>query len=129
MQVHIDYHSDKPICQQAVEQIKFLIVNGQLQPGEQLPSIRQCARELEINPTTVSRIYRQLASEDVITLRQGAGAFVSDRPPKIAPEEVKRIVREHARKLLVEGLRHGLSIDEIREMLNEEYKRIDRGEQ
>jgi GntR family transcriptional regulator len=122
--LHIDYHSSEPICQQAVAQIKLLVVNGGLRRGDRLPSIRQLARGLRINPTTVSRIYTQLAHEGVITLRQGQGAYVSQGTVRLAPEELKRIVGKHARTLLVEGLRQGLSIHQIREILETEYQGI-----
>jgi GntR family transcriptional regulator len=122
--LHIDYHSSEPICQQAVAQIKLLVVNGGLRRGDRLPSIRQLARDLRINPTTVSRIYTQLAHEGVITLRQGQGAYVSRGAVRLAPEELKRIVGKHARTLLVEGLRQGVAIDQIREILEDEYQGI-----
>ena len=124
MLFHIDYNSNEPICQQAVEQIKLLVVSGSLKPGDRLPSIRQLAREAHINPTTVSRIYGQLAHEGVVALRQGQGVFVTDGTARLAPEEVRRILGRHARALLVEGLRQGMSIEEIRRTLDDEYDAI-----
>ena len=84
--IHINYSSDAPICQQAVDQVKLLCVSGRLRPGEKLPSVRQLAADLHVNPTTVTRIYDQLAHEGVITLRQGQGTFVADGPPPLAPQ-------------------------------------------
>ena len=127
MLIHVDYNSGEPICHQVVGQVKLLVVNGKLKRGDKLPSIRQLARDLRINPTTVTRIYNQLAAEGVVTLRQGQGAFVSDGALRLAPEELRRILGKHARTLLVEGLRHGVSVDEIRAVLAEEYDRIEKG--
>ena len=127
MLLHIDYNSSEPICRQVAAQIKLLVVNGGLKPGDRLPSIRQLAKDLRINPTTVSRIYSQLAHEGVVTLRQGQGVFVAEGAVRLAPEEVRRIVGDHARNLLVEGLRQGLSIKEIRQTLEAEYARIKGG--
>ena len=124
MLFHIDYNSNEPICQQAVEQIKLLVVSGSLKPGDKLPSIRQLAREAHINPTTVSRIYNQLAHEGVVALRQGQGVFVAEGGPRLATDEVRRILGRHARALIVEGLRQGLTIDEIRRTLDDEYDAI-----
>jgi len=127
MLLHIDYNNNEPICHQAVAQIKVLVVSGSLKPGDKLPSIRQLARDARINPTTVSRIYTQLAQEGVLVLRQGQGVFVAEGPPQLAPEQVRRVVGKHARDLLVEGLRHGLSIKDIRRALDREYARIKGG--
>ena len=122
--IHINYSSDAPICQQAVDQVKLLCVSGRLRPGEKLPSVRQLAADLHVNPTTVTRIYDQLAHEGVITLRQGQGTFVADGPPPLAPGEVHRIVGERARALLVEGLRHGLSLKQIRAAFEREHQQM-----
>src|SRR5688572_31999663 len=68
-----------PIYLQLVEQVKHAIETGALRPGDQLPSIRPLAEELVINANTVAKAYRELESEGVIELRQGAGAFVAAR--------------------------------------------------
>ena len=70
-----------PIYLQLMEQVKHAIETGALRPGEQLPSIRPLAEELVVNPNTVAKAYRELEHEGVIELRQGAGAFVSDKAP------------------------------------------------
>ena len=73
--------SGVPIYLQLMEQVKHAIETGALRPGEQLPSIRPLAEELVVNPNTVAKAYRELEHEGVIELRQGAGAFVSDKAP------------------------------------------------
>jgi len=122
--LHINYNSSEPIYRQVVDQIKLMVVNGTLCPGDRMPSIRELARSLRINPTTAARIYNELAHEGILTLRQGQGAFVSEKLKRLAPEEVRRIVADHARRMLVEGLRLGLSREEIYEIVEEEFQRI-----
>ena len=129
MLLHIDYNSSEPISRQVADQIKLLVVNGRLRSGDRLPSIRELAGTLRINPTTVSRIYNQLGQEGVVTLRQGQGVFVARGLQRLAPEEVKRVVNGHARTLLVEGLRQGLSYREIRGIIKDEYCRIKGGDE
>jgi GntR family transcriptional regulator len=124
MFVHIDYNSSHPIIDQVVAQIKLKVVSGELEAGAQLPSIREMARRLKINPTTVARTYTQLAAEGVLTLRQGQGVFVSEKRSILAPSEVRRIVGEHARQMLVEGLRLGLGKSEIDQIVKEELANI-----
>ena len=124
MLLHIDYNSGEPISHQLIAQIKWMVVGGKLKAGDKLPSIRELARRLKINPTTVTRIYGELSGEDFITLRQGQGAFVSGKPPLLPPEEIERLVSEKARAMLVEGLRLGLGKGQIEQIVNEEFKKI-----
>jgi len=124
MFVHIDYNSGEPISRQIIAQIKWMIVSGRLQPGEKLPSIRELARTLKINPTTVTRIYNELAHNGIITLRQGQGAFVAGQGVSLPDEEVARIVAKKARALLVEGIRLGLRKKDIEAIVNDEFRKI-----
>jgi GntR family transcriptional regulator len=124
MYVHIDYNSGEPISRQVVAQIKWMIVSGSLSAGEKLPSIRELARQLKINPTTVTRIYGELSQNGIITLRQGQGAFVSRQKPAVARREVRRIVAGKAREMLVEGMRLGLDKTAIDAIVNEEFRKI-----
>jgi GntR family transcriptional regulator len=124
MLIHIDYNSSEPIIHQVVGQVKWLVVSGGLQPGQKLPSIRDFARHLKINPTTVTRIYRELEHVGIIVLHQGRGAFVAVNAPQPAKKQARRAVKQKARELLVEGLRMGLDKDEIDQVLNEEYDKI-----
>lgn len=122
--IHIDYNCGIPICSQVTAQIKRMVVNGSLKVGEKLPSIRDLAKSLSINPTTVSRIYTALEREGVITLRQGQGAYISSQKPHLSPTEIQRQIGQHVRTLLVEGLRLGMDLPTIQELLNLEYQAI-----
>ena len=126
---HIDYNSSQPIYQQVIEQIKLSVVNGGIKPGDRMPSIRELAKTLKINPTTTARIYNELAHEGVLILRQGQGAFVAPKVVSLASDEIHRIVSEYARKMLVEGLRLGLTREEIDIIVDVEYRNIQKGEQ
>ena len=129
MLFHIDYNSSQPIYQQVIEQIKLTVVNGGIKPGDRMPSIRELAKTLKINPTTTARIYNELAHEGVLILRQGQGAFVAPKVVSLASDEIHRIVSEYARKMLVEGLRLGLTREEIDIIVDVEYRNIQKGEQ
>jgi len=124
--IQVDYNSSEPITRQVVAQVKWLVVSGKLRPGDQLPSIRELARDLKINPTTVTRIYTELAHAGIITLRQGQGAFVAvdEARASLPKAEVRRRVRRLARAMLVEALRQGLSQDDINRIVADEFERI-----
>ena len=71
--------SGVPIYLQLMDQVKHAIETGALRPGEQLPGLRKVAEQLVMNPNTVAKAYRELEHEGVIDLRQGTGAFVTER--------------------------------------------------
>jgi len=124
MLIQVDYNSGEPISHQVVSQIKWLVASGKLEPGGKLPSIRELAKELKINPTTVTRIYSELSADGVITLRQGQGAFVSTQSVPLPKAEIRRRVGRLARSMLVEGLLLGLTREEIDKVIDDEFGRI-----
>jgi GntR family transcriptional regulator len=70
--------SGVPLYLQLIEQVKHAIETGAIRAGEQLPSVRQMAEDLLINPNTVARAYRDLEHEGIIELKHGSGAFIRD---------------------------------------------------
>src|SRR5436189_5957522 len=106
-----------PIYLQLMEQVKHAIETGALRAGEQLPSIRPLAEELVINANTVAKAYRELESEGVVELRQGAGAFVAARVRARHGDADKFRGAQPVVAETVERLRaRGLSDEEIRRL-------------
>ncbi|MBL8809839.1 MAG: GntR family transcriptional regulator [Planctomycetaceae bacterium] len=124
MLINVDFNSGEPVTRQVVAQIKWMVATGHLAVGEKLPSVRELASQLKVNPTTVSRIYSELSAEDVIVLRQGQGAFVSSRPSMINRTEAKKQVRELIRRMLSEAVRLGLSHDDIQQLIGSEFENL-----
>lgn len=79
IKLQIQFQRNRPVGEQIVEQLAHLIDIGKLQPGEQLPTVRDLARELQINFNTVARAYRQLDDAGKITTQQGRGTFVCEQ--------------------------------------------------
>ncbi len=79
--IHLDYRDARPIYTQIVDGFKEQILGGILQTGERLPSVRELALQLTINPNTIQRAYRELESQGFIVTVTGKGCFVSDRTP------------------------------------------------
>ena len=119
--------SGVPIYLQLMEQVRHAVETGALRPGEQLPSIRPLAEELVINPNTVAKAYRELEHEGVIELRQGAGAFVSDKAPR--KQDAEKL--QAAKVLVAQGIERlrarGISDDEIRRLVEAELAGMNRG--
>ena len=103
MQLRISDRDGVPIYVQLVRQIKYLVSSGQLAADEQLSPVRKLAEQLLVNPNTVARAYRELESEGVVTIRQGAGVFVAAGGSPLARREQQRILSERIDMLLTEA--------------------------
>jgi GntR family transcriptional regulator len=109
-----------------MEQVKHAIETGALRPGEQLPSIRPLAEELVVNPNTVAKAYRELEHEGVIELRQGAGAFVSDKAPTKKDADKLRAAQAAVAAAIDKLRARGVTDDEIRRLFEAELSGISR---
>ena len=117
MEFSIDTKSGVPFYRQIIEQIKFAIARGDLDPGNQLPTVRQLAVTLSINPNTVVRAYRELEIEGVLDTQQGSGTFVGQEKPKIDRLEKQRMIDQILTELLARASSYGLSLDDVLEGL------------
>jgi GntR family transcriptional regulator len=124
--------SGVPIYLQLMEQVKHAIETGAVRPGEQLPGIRPLAEELVMNPNTVAKAYRELEHEGVIELRQGAGAFVSDKAPAKKDADKLRAAQTTVAAAIEKLRARGVTDEEIRRLVEAElsgiYKSGGRGE-
>jgi GntR family transcriptional regulator len=124
--------SGVPIYLQLMEQVKHAIETGALRPGEQLPGIRPLAEELVMNPNTVAKAYRELEHEGVIELRQGAGAFVSEKAPAKKDADKLRAAQTTVAAAIEKLRARGVTDEEIRRLVEAElsgiYKSGGRGE-
>ena len=111
---HLDGQSGVPVYLQIKEQVLHAIARGQLRPGDQLPTVREVAVDLEINPNTVNRAYADLEREGVLMSRRGRGTFVSDRKPLAADLTAQRArIRDISRRALGEARAFGFDIHEL----------------
>ena len=122
--IHIDPSSGLPIYLQIAQQIKTAVAMGRLQPEDPLPSVRQLAVELAVNPNTVARAYLDLEIEGVIYKRQGAGTFVSGQGVEMSKGERRRVLNELLEKAVVEGVNLGLPERELREAFERTLEKI-----
>lgn len=105
--ITIDYKDRRPIYEQIVSSIEDLAVRGVLEPDSQLPSVRQLAVELSINPNTIQRAYSQLEKTGVIYSVKGKGNFVAADPKRLREEKMEQILQE-MEKLLRQALALGV---------------------
>jgi GntR family transcriptional regulator len=109
----IDSKSGVPFYRQIIEQVKYSIARGHLEPGDQLPTVRQLAVDLSVNPNTVVRAYRELEIESVLVTQQGSGTFVSKTRPEIDQLERQRMLDQILTDLLARASSYGFTVDEV----------------
>ena len=90
----IDYKSRKPIYEQIIDNMKHLVVSGVLQRDDQLPSVRQLAQELAINPNTIQKAYAELERQGVIYSLKGRGSFVGSSLQELRTVQQKELLEQ-----------------------------------
>jgi GntR family transcriptional regulator len=95
------------------------ISTGSLKPGDQLPTVRQLAVDLAINPNTVVRAYRELEIREVLTTQQGTGTFVTDKKPRANEIERQRRISQLAGELLARAGAEGITLQELLDYFTE----------
>ena len=116
-----------PSYRQLKDQVMYYVAGGTLRAGDALPSIRELASRLAVNPSTIVKAYSELSHDGVIELRQGKGAFISNGSRKISPAEMKRTLRSQARKLAVEAKQMGMTRQLAIDLLEEEMEALEKG--
>lgn len=116
----LDYQNRRPLYEQVEEKFRNLILIGALEPGSRMPSVRQLAIELSINPNTIQRAYMQLEQEGLIYPVKGKGNFIADS------EEVRKISKasytEELKTLIRKGKAMGMEAEELIYIIRECYK-------
>ena len=120
--ITIDYRDRKLIYEQLVDNVKELILRGDLKRDDFLPSVRSLAKELGINPNTIQKAYQELERQGVVTSAQGRGVFVSEDTPGYSHQEMNAWCAQLAR-LITEMRFRGVPEEEITRILDDLKKR------
>lgn len=116
--LRVDPASSTPIWSQIEEGIRRLVASGALSLGGPVPSVRDLARELRVNPATVAKAYQRLAEAGILTVRRGEGTFVAETPPAMGRTERGRVLRDGAARYaslaVTIGATHGEASEELR---------------
>jgi GntR family transcriptional regulator len=119
MHLRIESSSGIPITRQIAEQIRTQCASGLLRPGEQLPSVRELARQLTVNQNTILRVYERLTADGLLERRHGAGTFVADRLPGGQLKVQRSLLRDEIRRLARRASAIGVEPADLHEMLDE----------
>jgi GntR family transcriptional regulator len=109
----LDLKSGVPFHRQIVDQIRYGIASDRLMPGEQLPTVRELAVHLQVNPNTVRKAYSELEILGILNTQQGTGTFVSHQQVEIGEDEKKRMLRQICDELVARGSQYGFTVREI----------------
>lgn len=119
VQFKLDQRSGVPAYRQIIDQVLGGIAAGTLRAGDQLPTVRQLAVDLAINPNTVVRAYRELEIREVLATQQGTGTFLTDKKPPVDGVERGRRLGQLCGELLARAGSEGITLAEIIDYLNE----------
>jgi GntR family transcriptional regulator len=125
MFLRIDPSDELAIYEQVVRQMKFAVAGAVLKPGDLVPSVRELARELTINPNTVSRAYRQLQADAVLEPVRGTGLAVAAEAPQRCRAERVEMIRARLRQVFAEAKRGRLDAGQLRALVDGEMAALD----
>lgn len=115
--LHLDLHTGVPVYRQIVDQVRGAVATGALGPGVQLPTVRQLAVDLEVNPNTIVRAYRELEYDGLIETHQGTGTFISDQKIPRAGDERQRQLGQIVSDAVARAGAAGFTVQELMERL------------
>lgn len=118
MLVNLDTRDGRPLYLQIMDEVRRAISVGTLRAEDPLPSVRELAGELVVNPRTVSQAYRELEREGVVYVRRGQGTFVSPTAQRDGGER-RTLARAVAKRALLEARRNCLNVEELLTMIQE----------
>jgi len=109
----LDVHSGVPVYRQLIDQVQAAIASGALAAGDQLPTVRQVAVDLAINPNTVSRAYREMEIRGFLDTQQGTGTFVADRKVEYSKDDRERILGQLAGEFVSRAGAAGFTLKQL----------------
>jgi GntR family transcriptional regulator len=122
----IDFNNELAIYDQIIRQVKFAVAGELLKAGEMVPSVRDLARELTLNPNTVARAYRQLQTEGILVPLRGMGLVVAEGIARHCQTERRELIRSRLEQVLAEAKHSGLKPEEIFAIVQDEWKVLER---
>jgi len=127
LSLRIDPGDAAPIWRQIEEGVRRLVASGAMAAGAPVPSVRELARELRVNPATVSKAYQRLCDAGVLTVRRGEGTFVAATPPQMANGERRELLGEAALRYAVVARTAGADEEEAMQSLQEAWRALGDG--
>ncbi len=115
----LDVHSGVPVYRQLMDRVQGALAAGRLKAGDQLPTIRQVAVDLAINPNTVTRAYREMEIRGILETQQGTGTFIAEQPVATDSRARHRHMQQFAAEVIARAGANGFSLAELIDALKE----------
>lgn len=113
-----------PIWRQIEEGMRRMITLGALKPGDTVPSVRDLAQQLRVNPNTVARAYQRLTEHGVFAVRRGEGTFVADEPSQPKRSERNEVLRDASNRYASAAISVGATLDDAVDELETSYDKL-----
>ena len=113
-----------PIWRQIEEGVRRMISLGSLRPGESVPSVRDLARDLRVNPNTVARAYQRLTDAGVLAVKRGEGTYVADEPSRPNKSQRNEVLRDAANRYANTALSVGVKLEEAVDVLETSFEKL-----
>ena len=113
-----------PIWRQIEEGVRRLIALGALQPGASVPSVRDLAKDLRVNPNTVARAYQRLAEGGVLSVKRGKGTYVADQPSQPKKAQRNGALRDAANRYASTAIAVGSALEDAVDEVETAYERV-----
>jgi len=126
MYFHVNPTSKEPIYRQIISQIKRGIATGKLPLGSKLPSVRELAKELLINPNTIFKIYTELERENLVYTKKGVGTFIAAMETSMTLRAKEEVIEEMLDPIMVEAVNLGMSGERLTKLLHKKLKTFKR---
>jgi len=123
IEIKLDVKSGVPFYRQVIDQVKAAIATESLSPGDRLPTVRQLAVDLSINPNTVSRAYTELELTGLVETQMGSGTFVGNRSVERDDVERRRVLDQFCQEFLSRASTLGFTLDDVLQNLDQRKKR------
>ena len=123
--LRIDPSDATPIWSQIEEGMRRLVASGTLKPGAPVPSVRDLAKDLRVNPATVAKAYQRLTDGGILMVRRGDGTYVADTPPPLGRAERSRTLRDAAVRYASLAATLGVAPGEAAEALAAAWRSLD----
>lgn len=116
----------RPIVRQITDSVRMKISTGEIEPGDQLPSVRGLAQQLGINPNTVAKAYAELTTEGWLEARQGLGLYVAPLRQRLSQGERERRLDEAVQRFVCDVVPLNVTVDDIHARIDAEFGALDR---
>lgn len=121
--IQVDVRSRVPIYEQIINSIKQMSISGVLLPNEKLPSVRELAKDMTINPNTIQKAYQELERQGIIYIKRGQGTFINPDIKAKNKEEKMTNLKETINTIVVESIYLGISKEELIEIIKSIYEK------